>query len=385
MALNADESIVAPSGSHPRELETITPPMILAELRKGVLGQDAALRFAAVAVYKHVTGRVAGNVLLIGNSGTGKTTLMNGIQRLYNVVPEYKGFRSMTILNANLLVDPERLEFRPERLFAAIEQRARVVEGEGATPTQIIRAMERATVCIDEIDKMSTIIGGKPNPIGVALQQGLLTLMERNVVPYRMRVGDGDAAHLEAVEIDTAGMMFVCAGAFEELYEQVWRRVTTPGSGEKLRSVATCGADGQVRIDTRFALADFFKVEDLFDYGMVPQFTARFASIVLLSDLSVAVLKEILLNADDSPFLRSRQFFEVMGIDLEMDDLAAAFIAEQAEKHSRTGARALRAIFSTIINPFEFDAEADDVIEQRPDGRRRLHVTADLVRSTLKI
>jgi len=65
---------------------------ILQELRKGVLGQNTALRFVSVAIYKHTTGKVSGNILLIGNSGTGKTTIMNNIQRMYHDVPEYRPF-----------------------------------------------------------------------------------------------------------------------------------------------------------------------------------------------------------------------------------------------------------------------------------------------------
>ena len=108
-----------------RELESITPPEIFKELEKGVLGQSTSLRYTSVAVYKHTTGKVPGNILLIGNSGTGKTTIMNNIQRMYHEVSEYRPFRAMTIINANLLVDAERLEFQPARLFSAIEQRAR--------------------------------------------------------------------------------------------------------------------------------------------------------------------------------------------------------------------------------------------------------------------
>ena len=100
-----------------RNLEQIAPPMILEELRKGVLGQNTALRFVSVALFKHTTGKVPGNILLIGNSGTGKTTIMNNIQRMYHEVPEYRPFRAMTIINANLLVDAERMEFQPERLL----------------------------------------------------------------------------------------------------------------------------------------------------------------------------------------------------------------------------------------------------------------------------
>jgi ATP-dependent Clp protease ATP-binding subunit ClpX len=366
-----------------RRLEDITPPAILAEMKTGVLGQDDALRFVSVAIYKHTTGKVSGNIILIGNSGTGKTTIMNNIQRLYNEVPEYEAFRAMAIINANLLVESDRLEFRPDRLLSAVEQRARSVIGHAPTPEELKAAMERATVCVDEIDKMSSILGGKPNPIGVALQQGLLTLMEGAIIPIRTHALVGGEEKAITLEIDTVGMMFICGGAFEGLYDQVFTRVTNPGSGESLKSVAVRTADGQVTIETRFSLADYFKVEDLFTYGMVPQFIARFDNVVLLSDLGVESLKQILLASLDSPFVRSRNFLQVMGIKLELEDLAASIVAEQARKHSRTGARALRTIFSKLINPIEFDPSSSDALEPTQDGARRLRITAAAVRKAL--
>jgi ATP-dependent Clp protease ATP-binding subunit ClpX len=366
-----------------RALEEITPPLILEELHKGVLGQNTALRFVSVALYKHTTGKVPGNILLIGNSGTGKTTIMNNIQRMYHDVPEYRPFRAMTILNANLLVDAERLEFQPERLFAAVEQRARALVGSKASPDELKETMERATICIDEIDKMSSIVAGKPNPIGVVLQQGLLTLMEGELVAYRTFANVDGEERAVTINIDTRHMMFICGGAFEGLYDQVYLRVVNPGSGEKLKSQAIQTADGQVRIETRFALVDFLKPEDLFEYGMVPQFMSRFDNVVLLRDLDVQVLKDILLHSVDSPFNRSKRYFEVMDISLEMDDLAAAIIAEEAEKNTRTGARALRTTFGRIINRLEFDPWQHDGLEKLPKGGHRLRITADMARSAV--
>jgi ATP-dependent Clp protease ATP-binding subunit ClpX len=370
-------------GGELRGLDQIRPPEILEELRKGVLGQNTALRFVSVAIYKHTTGKVPGNILLIGNSGTGKTTIMNNIQRMYHDVPEYRPFRAMTIINANLLVDSERMEFQPERLFSAVEQRARALLGDKPSPKQLRATMERATICIDEIDKMSSIVAGKPNPIGVVLQQGLLTLMEGEEVAYRTFAAvDGEEKRV-TLTINTRHMMFICGGAFEGLYDQVYLRVVNPGSGEKLKSQAIQTADGQVRIETRFALSDFLKPEDLFEYGMVPQFMSRFDNVVLLLDLGVPVLKEILLHSVDSPFNRSRRYFEVMNIQLEIEDTAAALIAEAAEKNTRTGARALRTVFGKIINNLEFDPWQHDGLEAVEGGGHRLVVSADMAREAI--
>lgn len=369
-------------GTSSRSLEEIAPPQIFDELRKGVLGQDGALRYVSVAVFKHTTGKVPGNILLIGNSGTGKTTIMNNIQRMYHDVAEYRPFRAMTILNANLLVDSERMEFQPVRLLEAVEQRARALVGENPSPEALKETMERATICIDEIDKMSSIVAGKPNAIGVVLQQGLLTLMEGEVVTYKtFATVDGEEKPV-TLNIDTRHMMFICGGAFENLYDQVYLRVINPASGEKLKSQAVQMADGQVRIETRFALADFLKPEDLFEYGMVPQFMARFDNVVMLYDLDVAVLKEILLESLDSPFIRSKKFFEVMNIELEIDDVAASMIAEAAELNIRTGARALRTVFNKIINPLEYDPWQHEGLEKTDDGHR-LVITQEMARRAI--
>jgi ATP-dependent Clp protease ATP-binding subunit ClpX len=381
--LTLPEIEIASPAAGPRPLDELKPRFIFDQLSQGVLGQDKAVRFVAVAIYKHTTGKVPGNLLMIGNSGTGKTTIMNNIQRLYHEVPEYRPFRAVTIINANLLVDVERMEFQPERLFNAVEQRARAICGEQPTAEALKEAIEQATICIDEIDKMAAVVAGKPNPIGVVLQQGLLTLMEGERLVHPAWVWENGEEKKVRLDIDTGNMMFICGGAFEGLYDQVYNRVLKPGSGEKLRTHTIRTADGRVKLETRFALSDFLKPKDLFDFGMVPQFMARFDNTVLLEDLSVEVLREILLRSYESPLLRSRRFFEVLGVDLEIEDLAAALIAEAAKSDSRTGARALRPIFGEIINAFEFDIDHENRVERRPGARPRLVVTADMARAVL--
>ena len=366
-----------------RKLVEIAPPLIHAELRKGVLGQDDVLRAVSLALYKHITGRVSGHILMMGPSGTGKTTIMGNIQRLYRETPELAPFRAMAITNANLLVDAERLEFRPERLLSAIEQRARALLGRPATAEELVAAMERATICIDEIDKMATEVGGKANPVGIVLQQGLLTMMEGSSVPLHTRVLVGTEEQPRTLEVRTGGMMFLCGGAFEGLYDQVYQRVTAPDSGEKSFSAMVRGADGRLRIEARFRLTDYFKMEDLYRYGMVPQFVARFDSVQLLADLDFQILKEILLRGADSPLARSRSYFGMLGIRLEVDELAAGLIAEQAQKNTRAGARSLRTVFTKLIQPLEYDPWNSGVLQRLPDGTYRATVTGEYVKLAL--
>src|SRR5690606_14620868 len=179
-------------------------------------------------------------------------------------------------------------------------------------------------------------------------------------------------------------MMFICGGAFEGLYDQVYNRVAKSGSGERLKTEAVRTADGSVRLETRFSLADYVKMKDLFDFGMVPQFMARFDKVVVLNDLDTGVLKEILLHSVDSPLARTRRYFEALGIELDLEDLAAGLIAERAAQENRTGARALRDVFAEVVNPVEFDP-AREAGEADADGERAvIRIDAARVRRILK-
>src|SRR5687768_2361110 len=130
-------------------------------LQRDLIGQEEALRYVSVAIFKHLQGEKFGNLLLIGNSGTGKTTVMRGIEALYHEHEELEEHRVVLILNASTLATEEGA-VDTSRLFHRLEERARQVLGSGASAEQIGRAMERATVCFDEVDKVSGIIGGKP-------------------------------------------------------------------------------------------------------------------------------------------------------------------------------------------------------------------------------
>src|SRR5215472_19373792 len=121
------------------------PVDIYDELGKRVIGQQEALRYVSVAIFKHLQGEKYGNLLLIGNSGTGKTTIMRAIEALYAGEEEFADYRTLLILNASTLATEEGAGDLG-RLYARLEERARQVLGDGASAEEIGRAMERATV-----------------------------------------------------------------------------------------------------------------------------------------------------------------------------------------------------------------------------------------------
>ncbi len=351
-------------------------------LAQRVIGQAESLRYVSVAIFKHLQGEKFGNLLLIGNSGTGKTTIMRGIEALYDSREDFREHRIVLIMNANTLATEEGA-VDTGRLFTRLEERARMLLGPGASAEEIGRAMERATVCLDEIDKVSGLLGGKPYVTGINIQQAVLTLIEGERVFHPMTVLKDGVADTNGVWVDTGKMLFLCAGAFETLYDQVFARVISPKSGIKLPTTTTY-VNGKIQIREYFTLRHHFRQEDLFEYGMQPQFLSRFDNAVILEDLSSETLARIFVEPLDSVFRTSQGFFLKYGIDLSITEGAVKAIAEEASKTSRIGARSLKSIYGKIIKPFEFDPFSREEVEASGDDSHKLCIDEKLVATALK-
>ncbi len=366
-------------------MSTMKPVEICNNLSQSVIGQEETLRYVSVAIFKHLQGEKYGNLLLIGNSGTGKTTIMRGIEALYNAHEEFAEYRVVLIMNANTLATEDGA-VDTSRLFTRLEERTRQVLGDGATAEQIGRAMERATVCLDEIDKVSGMIGGKPYVTGINIQQAVLTLIEGERVPHRITAPNKDGV-LESTSawIDTGKMLFLCAGAFETLYDQVFHRVTSPKSGIKLPTTTTY-VNGKITIREYFTLRHHFRPEDLFEYGMQPQFLSRFDNAVILEDLTAGTLARIFREPADGVLRTSQNFFRKYDIELDITDDAVQKIADEASKSSRIGARALKSVYGKIIKPFEFDPFSREEVKplNGAGGPHRLVIDDKLVNEVLK-
>ena len=357
------------------------PTEINEKLRRDVIGQEETLKFVSVAIFKHLMGERYGNLMLIGNSGTGKTTVMRAMERLYAEHDEFSKYRVVVIMNANTFATEEGV-VDTSRLYARLEERARQILGEDATAEQIGEYMEHATVCLDEIDKVSGMVGGKPYVTGINIQQALLTLIEGERIVHPITVYEGDTPVRKSVTLRTEKMLFLCAGAFEALYDQVFERVTSPTSRVKLPT-ETVLRDGEVEIREYFSLRQHFKQEDLFDYGMQPQFLSRFDNCIILEDLNAGLLKRIFLEPDDCVFKASRNFFRKYGIELEITDEAAKRVADAAAEARRIGARALKDIYGRIIKPFEYDPFHHAEVVKDGDAHR-LVIDDRLVTRTLR-
>jgi len=337
----------------------LLPTDIDAFLATRVLGQAELLRRISVSLYKHIHGLPAPNVLLIGNSGTGKTTLMQAVVAFYESIEELLRFRVMIIINANTLAAEVEGADRTTRLFRKLEARVRVLFGSHLSAGELRGYLENATVCVDEVDKISGRISGKPNVEGITTQYALLTLLEGEQFLYRTTVWENGREAEAEIALDTGKLLFICGGAFEELYDQVYATIVNRRDDRRLKEISEVERkpDGSmsVRTVTRFKLRDYLRLVDLFSYGMMPQFISRFGSIAMLEELGKDELRQILIGAANSPLRLCLDYFRHMGIRLLVTDMALAAIAEAAAKNARIGARALREIFNGLIAPHEYD------------------------------
>jgi len=327
------------------ESSKLRPREVYEELRKSVVGQDDAIREISVAVVKHSVGHPAPNILLIGNSGSGKTTLMRAVEHFLSRDNALHRFANVVRINANVLAEERQGYGRAVlgRLFA----NAKAGLGPSAAPDDILQSVERGILFIDEVDKIRADVRGQANVRGIVAQEALLTLMENENVEFDV---DG-----KTYAVNSSNVLFVAGGAFEELYESVYRRATIGQDVAPMKPVVVVSASGEVREELPFHLRDYLKYEDLFRYGMTPQFVSRFESIIVLNDLGESDLARIFVEPDGSIFRTSRAYFQRFGIDLQITRPALIAIAWDAARQKRLGARALRETFRRVIRNLEFD------------------------------
>ncbi|HEY8713659.1 MAG TPA: AAA family ATPase [Thermoanaerobaculia bacterium] len=326
----------------------LRPRDIFEELRKGIVGQDDVVRELSVALVKHLVGHPAPNILLIGNSGSGKTTIMRAIEQFLSTHQSLGEFANVVRLNANVLAEEHSGYGRS--VLGRLFQNARLKLGSAADTGQVLRTVERGIVFIDEVDKIRAQVSGAANVRGIVAQEALLTLMENEDVRFEAE----GASH----SVNSSNILFVAGGAFEDLYDNVLRRATLGQDVAPLQPVVVVSASGEVREELPFHLRDYLKYDDMFRYGMTPQFVSRFESMVVLNDLGEGDLAKIFVEPEGSIFRTSRDYFKRFGVDLQITRPALIAIAWDASRQKRLGARALREIYRRVIRNIEFDPAA---------------------------
>ncbi|SCH38499.1 ATP-dependent Clp protease ATP-binding subunit ClpX [uncultured Clostridium sp.] len=339
-----------PKKEEPRQefdIRTIPAPHKLkASLDEYVIGQAHAKKVISVAVYNHYKRVATGtqddieieksNILLIGPTGSGKTYLVKTLAKLLDVPLAIADATSLT--EAGYIGDD--IESVISKLLAAADND--------------VEKAERGIVFIDEIDKIAKKKDTHHRDVsGESVQQGLLKLLEGAEVEVPVGASSKNAM-VPLTTVNTRNILFICGGAFPDL-ENVIK--------ERLNQKSSMGfqADLKDKYDKEANLLSKVTVEDLRNFGMIPEFLGRLPIICTLSKLDKDMLVRILKEPKNAILKQYQKLLALDEVDLQFNDGALEAIAEEALKRD-TGARALRAIIEEFMLDIMYEVPKDDNI-----------------------
>ena len=323
-----------------------SPHKIKGKLDEYVVGQEYAKKAMAVAVYNHYK-RVAtdsvddieiekSNMLMIGPTGSGKTYLVKTLAKLLDVPLAITDATSLT--EAGYIGDD--IESVVSKLLAAADND--------------VEKAEQGIIFIDEIDKIAKKRNSSQRDVsGESVQQGLLKLLEGSEVEVPVGANSKNAM-VPLTTVNTKNILFICGGAFPDLEGIIKERLmhkTSMGFNAELKDAFDHDKDILSKVT----------VEDLRNFGMIPEFIGRLPIIFTLKGLDKDMYVKILKEPKNAILKQYQKLLALDEVKLEFDEGALEAIAEKAMK-KETGARALRAIIEEFMLDIMYEIPKDENI-----------------------
>ena len=322
------------------------PHKIKAQLDDYVIGQEYAKKVISVAVYNHYK-RVEtntmddieiekSNMLMIGATGSGKTYLVKTLARLLDVPLAIADATSLT--EAGYIGDD--IESVLSKLLAAADND--------------VEKAEKGIVFIDEIDKIAKKKNTSQRDVsGESVQQGLLKLLEGSEVEVPVGANSKNAM-VPLTTMNTKNILFICGGAFPGLEDII---------KERLNKQASIGfqADLKDKYDADPNLLEKVTLDDIRNFGMIPEFIGRLPIIFTLRGLDEEMLVKILKEPKNAILKQYQKLLALDEVQLDFDEEALHTIARKAME-KKTGARALRAIIEDFMLDIMYEIPKDDNI-----------------------
>ena len=322
------------------------PHKIKASLDEYVVGQEHAKKVMSVAVYNHYK-RIASdekdgieieksNMLMIGPTGSGKTYLVKTLARLLQVPLAIADATSLT--EAGYIGDD--IESVVSKLLAAADN-------------DVERA-EHGIIFIDEIDKIAKKKETRSRDVsGESVQQGMLKLLEGSEIEVPVGATSKNAM-VPQVTVNTKDILFICGGAFPDLEDIIKTRLNKSSS-------MGFNADLKDKYDDEKNIMSYVTVDDLREYGMIPEFLGRLPIIYSLDRLDEDMLVNILKEPKNAILKQYQKLLELDEVKLEFTDDALRSIARKAMEKD-TGARALRSIIEDFMLDIMYEIPKDSNI-----------------------